>query len=96
VWSSITIDRKLQTGFWHVATIGRGCKLNPKLISTLLERWRPETHTFHLPCGDCTITLKDMQLQLRLPVDGSALTESVQSVDWGATYSRCRGIIRLK
>ncbi|MBA0875202.1 hypothetical protein Goshw_027834 [Gossypium schwendimanii] len=41
-------------------------------------------HTFHLPCGECTLTLKDMQLQLGLPVDGSALTRFVQSADWGA------------
>ncbi|MBA0850357.1 hypothetical protein Goshw_028700 [Gossypium schwendimanii] len=41
-------------------------------------------HTFHLPCEECTITLEDMQLQLRLPVDESVLTESVQSADWGA------------
>ncbi|MBA0857223.1 hypothetical protein Goshw_009124 [Gossypium schwendimanii] len=54
-----------------MATISRGCKLDPKLISALTERWRPETHTFHLLCGECTITLEDVQLQLRLPVDGS-------------------------
>ncbi|KAG8481414.1 hypothetical protein CXB51_026254 [Gossypium anomalum] len=48
-----------EVGFWHAATIGRGCKLDPKLIS-------------------------DIQLQLRLPVDGAALTGSVQSADWGA------------
>ncbi|XP_017624864.1 serine/threonine-protein phosphatase 7 long form homolog [Gossypium arboreum] len=73
-----------EVGFWHVANIGRGCKLDLKLISTFVERWRPETHTFHIPCGKCTITLEDVQLQLGLSVDGSVLTGSAQSVDWGA------------
>ncbi|MFQ6631438.1 hypothetical protein Gotur_008869, partial [Gossypium turneri] len=39
--------------------------------------YRPETHTFHLPCGECTITLEHMQLQLGLSVDGSTLTRSI-------------------
>ncbi|MFQ6621595.1 hypothetical protein Gotur_001651 [Gossypium turneri] len=82
--SSLIENYLREAGFWHVATIGRGCKLDPKLISALIERWRPEMHTFHLPCGECTITLEDMQLQLGLSVDGSALTGSVQSADWGA------------
>ncbi|MFQ6668970.1 hypothetical protein Gotur_034406, partial [Gossypium turneri] len=29
-------------------------------------------------CGECAITLEDVQLQLRLSVDGFALTESIQ------------------
>ncbi|MBA0656011.1 hypothetical protein Goklo_008416, partial [Gossypium klotzschianum] len=82
---SLLIENYLrEAGSWHVATIGRGCKLDPKLISALIERWRPETHTFHLPCGKCTITFEDVHLQLGLPVDGSALTRFVQSADWGA------------
>ncbi|MFQ6626373.1 hypothetical protein Gotur_006196 [Gossypium turneri] len=68
-----------EAGFWHVDTIGRGCKLDPKLISALIEMWKPETNTFHLPCGEITTTLEDVQLQLGLPVDRSALTGTVQS-----------------
>ncbi|MFQ6665490.1 hypothetical protein Gotur_032209, partial [Gossypium turneri] len=82
-----------EAGFWHVATVGRGCKLDPKLISALIERLRPETHTFHLPCGDCTITLEDVNLQLGLPVDGYAVTRSVQSGDWGAVCYELLGTI---
>ncbi|KAH1097316.1 hypothetical protein J1N35_014237 [Gossypium stocksii] len=44
------------------------------LIFALVEHWRPETYTFHLPYGECTITLEDVALQLRLPIDGSAVT----------------------
>ncbi|MFQ6641117.1 hypothetical protein Gotur_016422 [Gossypium turneri] len=32
------------------------------------------THTFHFPCGECTVTLEDVALQLGLPIDGSPVT----------------------
>ncbi|MFQ6626034.1 hypothetical protein Gotur_005853 [Gossypium turneri] len=73
-------DYLREANFWHVATIGRGCKLDLKLISALIERWRPDTHTFHLLCGERTITLEDVNLQLGLPVDGYAVTGSVHLV----------------
>ncbi|KAK5833470.1 hypothetical protein PVK06_017306 [Gossypium arboreum] len=44
------------------------------LIFALVERWCPETCTFHFPCGECTITLEDVALQLGLPIDNSAVT----------------------
>ncbi|KAK5793558.1 hypothetical protein PVK06_034708 [Gossypium arboreum] len=44
------------------------------LISALVERWCPETHTFHLLCGECTITLEDIALQLGLPINRSSIT----------------------
>ncbi|KAG8493498.1 hypothetical protein CXB51_010909 [Gossypium anomalum] len=49
-----------------------------------MERWKPKMHTFHLSCGECTITLEDVQLHLRLSMDGFVLTGFVQSADWGA------------
>ncbi|KAK5819363.1 hypothetical protein PVK06_024354 [Gossypium arboreum] len=55
----------------------RGCKLDPTLISMLVEIWRPGTHTFHLPCGGFTITLEDIALQLGLLKDGRAITGPV-------------------
>ncbi|KAH1092392.1 hypothetical protein J1N35_019649 [Gossypium stocksii] len=82
-----------EVSFWHVATVGRGCKLEPKLISALIERWRPETHTFHLPCGECIIILEDIYLQLGLPVVGYAVARSTQSADWGAVCYELLGAI---
>ncbi|KAG8492470.1 hypothetical protein CXB51_009567 [Gossypium anomalum] len=60
-------------GFGSAALI-QTFDLRYDLISVLVERWRPETHTFHLPCGECTVTLEDVALQLGLPIDGSPVT----------------------
>ncbi|XP_040953646.1 protein MAINTENANCE OF MERISTEMS-like [Gossypium hirsutum] len=70
-------------GFGSAALI-RTFELRYDLISALVERWRPVTHTFHLPCGECTVTLEDVALQLGLPIDGNAVT-GVSSISRPAT-----------
>ncbi|XP_027190542.1 serine/threonine-protein phosphatase 7 long form homolog [Cicer arietinum] len=42
----------------------------------MVERWRPETHTFHLPVGECTITLEDVYYILGLNVSGFPVSGS--------------------
>ncbi|KAH1108281.1 hypothetical protein J1N35_012049 [Gossypium stocksii] len=54
----------------------RDFKLDPTFISVLVERWRPEIHAFHFPCGECTITLEDVALQLGLPIDRLVITRT--------------------
>ncbi|CAI0433842.1 unnamed protein product [Linum tenue] len=39
----------------------------------MAERWRPETHTFHLPEGEMTITLKDVAILTGMPISGDAV-----------------------
>ncbi|XP_050889281.1 serine/threonine-protein phosphatase 7 long form homolog [Lathyrus oleraceus] len=52
-----------------------------KFILALLERWRPETHTFHLPIGECTVTLEDVYMLLGLRIDGKAVNGKVNHVN---------------
>ncbi|RYR59714.1 hypothetical protein Ahy_A05g025656 isoform B [Arachis hypogaea] len=44
------------------------------LLNVMVERWRPETHMFHLPVGKVTVTLEDVSYILSLPISGEAVT----------------------
>ncbi|KAJ9565706.1 hypothetical protein OSB04_001672 [Centaurea solstitialis] len=52
-----------------------GCKpLDHALITALVERWRLETNTFHLPIGEVSVTLQDVQLMWGLRIDREVVT----------------------
>ena len=44
--------------------------IDPNFISALVERWRPETNSFHMPWGEITITLEDVACLWGLPITG--------------------------
>ena len=48
-------------------------EIDHNLITAFVKRWRPETHTFHLPHGETTITLQDVEVILGIPIDGKAI-----------------------
>jgi len=60
-------------GFGHLLSIP-SIDINHHLIIALVERWRPETHTFHFRLGESTITLQDVALQLGLSINGQPIT----------------------
>ncbi|KAE8699589.1 putative coated vesicle membrane protein [Hibiscus syriacus] len=72
----------VEVGFSHIGRYEGYCKIEPYLISALVERWRPETHTFNLPCGECTIILEDVSMHLGVPVDGDVISGMKHDVNF--------------
>ncbi|XP_072057439.1 serine/threonine-protein phosphatase 7 long form homolog isoform X2 [Arachis hypogaea] len=89
-------------GFYHASQIGI-VQCQKALVNALVERWHPETHTFHLLIGECAVTLEDVAMILGLPTDGLPVTGmTISNVDaleaeclhqFGVTprKSECRG-----
>ncbi|WVZ51010.1 hypothetical protein U9M48_002202 [Paspalum notatum var. saurae] len=70
-----------QAGFLDLArVVNAGLPpLDPPLLTSLIDRWRPETHTFHLSCGEMTLTLQDAAMILGLPIEGQAVVHVVNA-----------------
>lgn len=52
------------------------------LLTALVDKWRPETHTFHMPCGEMAPTLQDVSMILGLPLTGDPVGPRVITDDW--------------
>jgi hypothetical protein len=62
-----------QAGFVPLAQLitVRLLMMDSTVLIALVDRWRPEIHTFHLPCGETMVTLQDVTIILGLPIDGT-------------------------
>ncbi|QHO46802.1 uncharacterized protein DS421_6g190780 [Arachis hypogaea] len=67
-----------ETGFYYVSQIGV-VQCQSALVNALIERWRPETHTFHFPIGECYVTLEDVAVIFGLPTNGLPVTGPTMS-----------------
>ncbi|RWR73460.1 serine/threonine-protein phosphatase 7 long form [Cinnamomum micranthum f. kanehirae] len=62
-----------ETGLLHLSKLQK-ITIDHALISALVERWRPETNTFHLASGEATVTLEDVAYIYGLPINGRGVT----------------------
>ena len=84
----------LRAGFYGVYRIGH-IRLDHPLITALVERWRTETHTFHFPTGEATVTLQDVSVLYGLRIDGRAVTgldPSLTTEQWIALCAELLGL----
>ena len=70
----------------------RHVTLNWALITSLVEKWRPETYTFHLPVGEMMITLQDVTIILGLWIHGPPVTNTCD-FDMSSLYQELLGVI---
>ena len=66
-------------------------QLDIALITAFVERWRPKTHTFHLPHGEMTITLQDVEVIMGLPIEGEVIVGPTKRT-WTDVCAKMLGI----
>ena len=69
--------------------------INHGAMTALIDRWRPETHSFHLSCGEMTVTLEDMAMISGLPINGEALTGTIVTANWRDRVGQLTGVFPL-
>jgi hypothetical protein len=64
-------------------------------LMTLVDRWHPETHMFHLLCGETTVTLQDVAMILGLSIDGTPVCGPVSPSGWRDSVGATNSILLL-
>jgi hypothetical protein len=61
-------------------------------LTSLVDRWHPEIHMFHLSCGETTMMLQDITMILGLLIDGTPVCGMVSSAGWRDSVGEAIGI----
>ena len=80
----------IRSRLYGVCRIGH-ITLDWGLITNLVEIWHSETHTFHLPIGDMTITLQDVAIILGLRIHEHPITDTCD-IDWSLLCYELLGV----
>jgi hypothetical protein len=56
--------------------------MDSAMLTTLVDWWRPKTHTFHLPYRKTMMMLQDVAMILGLPIDGFPVCGPVSPAGW--------------
>ena len=68
---------------------------NVVAVTAMVDRWRPETYSFHLPCGEMTVTLEDAAVILGLPIRGQPVTGNCDPAGWQDRVTEFLGVVPL-
>ncbi|CAL1355565.1 unnamed protein product [Linum trigynum] len=69
------------SGLAHLVDITFQSELDRALISASVERWQPDTNTFHMPFEDMTILLHDVAHILGLAIKGEAMVVDLRQLE---------------
>ncbi|KAL8527662.1 hypothetical protein ACS0TY_005493 [Phlomoides rotata] len=67
------LDVLYDMSFYYVARCGPMI-IDSHLITALVEKWWPDTHTFHFSVGEATVALQGVAIIWGLHIDGEPLT----------------------
>ena len=59
------------------------------------HRWRPKTHSFHLPCDEMTMTMQDVKAIFGLRLERLLVTGIVDNDHWRELVAQFTGFLPL-
>ncbi|XP_062209017.1 uncharacterized protein LOC133910744 [Phragmites australis] len=66
------------------------------VLAALVDMWRPETNTSHLPCGEMAPTLEDISLLMGQPCTGAAVRARDMGMAWHDELLGCFSVVQRR